>query len=110
MHAPFARSCARADECQVARRCVAIAVRPETKRNGVSSRSELSTLADHHIERLDLRATRIARPSSLDTHGNEIPLLSTYRTASGRSGALADVFFRFLPDATVGFSPPSNSP
>lgn len=66
-------------------------------RDGESSSRELSTLADHHIEVLDLRATRIARPSSLDGYGNEITLLSTYRSASGRSGALADVFFRFLP-------------
>lgn len=68
-------------------------------RNGATSKSELSTLADHRIERLDLRATRIARPSSVDAHGNEIPLLSTYRTASGRTGALADVFFRFVPES-----------
>lgn len=64
-------------------------------RDGESTTRELSSLADHGIEVLELGATRIARPSSLDVHGNEIPLLSTYRTASGRTGALADVFFRF---------------
>lgn len=72
-------------------------------RDGESSTTELSTLGDHDIEVLDLRATRIARPSSRDVSGNEIPLISTYRTGSGRSGSLADVFFRFTTPASLHF-------
>ncbi len=65
--------------------------------DGASTKSELGSLDANGIESLDLAATRIAYPSSLDSNRNSIPLLSSYRTKDGTTRAFADVFLRFKP-------------
>jgi trimeric autotransporter adhesin len=69
----------------------------DANRDGVSAPSELVTLADAGIRRLSLRATRVSGPSSLDAHGNQIPLVTEFERRDGTRGALVDAFLRYRP-------------
>jgi hypothetical protein len=69
----------------------------DADRNGVSAPGELSTLRDAGIRRLSLHAVRTSGPSSLDVHGNAIPLVASFERDGGKTGMLVDVFFRFKP-------------
>jgi hypothetical protein len=57
--------------------------------NGMTDSGEITSLADHHIVRLDLNA----HASMTMDHGNRLGLESSYQTADGLTHDLVDVFF-----------------
>lgn len=73
----------------------------DADRNGVCTANEMTSLADARIRRLDLAARSVDGLDAIDPHGNRIPLVSTFERASGREGALVDVWLRFRPLAAT---------
>jgi hypothetical protein len=69
----------------------------DADRDGTSTPRELMTLAEAGIKRLSIVAVRRDGPSSLDGHGNAIPLVTEFERTNGTRGALVDAFFRFKP-------------
>ncbi len=65
-------------------------------RNGVSSPSELIKLQEAKITTLVL-ATSFSSKASFDSHGNNIPDVSSFIYEDGRTGAFADVYLRYRP-------------
>jgi hypothetical protein len=69
----------------------------DANRDGVSSKAELTSLRDAGIRWLSVSAARRDTPSSLDAHGNAIPLVAEFGRRDGTRGALVDAFFRYRP-------------
>jgi hypothetical protein len=69
----------------------------DANRDGVSTESELMTLRDAGIRRLSLSVVRKSGPSSLDAHGNSIPLVTEFERSDGSRGMLVDAFLRYRP-------------
>lgn len=66
-------------------------------RDGVSAPWELTSLAAAGVRSLRLVPIRVARASSLDGNGNDIPLVSSFERTDGTVSQMVDAFFGFRP-------------
>lgn len=64
--------------------------------DGISQKNEISTLADHGIEWIELFAEE--QRESLHQSGNDVRLVSQYRHRSGKNARIADIWFRVRPE------------
>jgi hypothetical protein len=69
----------------------------DANRDGVSTPAELTTLGEAGVRRLAVSAVRRGGPSSLDVHGNSIPLVADFERRDGTRGQLVDAFLRYRP-------------
>jgi hypothetical protein len=69
----------------------------DANRDGLSTDSELTTLREAGIRRLPVTAVRRQGPSSLDAHGNSIPLVTEFERSDGTRGMFVDAFLRYRP-------------
>lgn len=69
----------------------------DADRDGVSQPSELTSLRDAGVRWVSVTAERHPRATSLDAHGNEIPLVAEFGRRDGTRGALVDAFLRYKP-------------
>ena len=69
----------------------------DRNRDGVSAPMELSTLREAGVRRLSVAPTRREGPSSIDQHGNRLPLAAEFERRDGSRGVVVDAFLRFSP-------------
>ncbi len=69
----------------------------DRNRDGVSTPMELPTLREAGIRRLSVAPARREGPSSIDQHGNRLPLAAEFERRDGSRGEVVDAFLRFRP-------------
>jgi hypothetical protein len=69
----------------------------DADRDGLSAPSELSRLAESGVRWISVAAARRPLPSSLDAHGNDIPLVAEFGRRDGSRGSIVDAFLRYRP-------------
>ena len=69
----------------------------DANHDGVSAPSELASLHAVGIRALQVKATRTDGIASYDSHGNQVPLASSFLREDGKSGLMVDAYLRFRP-------------
>ena len=67
----------------------------DANHDGVSQPGELLTMQQAGVKRLIVDAHRASGPSTIDAHGNEIPLVGGFVRTDGTTGQMVDAYFRF---------------